>query len=804
MWRDIREAVRALITQPGLTIIVVLTLALAIGVNTTIFSALYGVVLRPLDYRDPDRLVVLFERNRELGLEQEMVSAATYLDWRERNTTFDGIAAYRYRGFTLQQADGPVHLTSVEVSPVVFDVLGARALVGRTFSLDAERAGNGRQVLLSYGAWNRRFAADPNLVGQGILLDGEPYVVVGVMPKSFVFPAGDHDVEIWSPLTMSLDDLPSRPHRMYSAIGKLAPGVTIERAREDMGAVAEGIARENPESNEGWDVALMAAQEQLVGYLRPLLFFLFGAVALVLLVGCINIASLLLARSTRSAKEYAVRAAFGAGHAALVRRSLVESLVLAGLGGVTGLLTAYAGVAVLRRVMPPSIPRLTEVGIDTATLLFTAGVALVSGVGFGLVPALRVMRPRLTEVLQESTRDTALSRRARWVMDGLVGAEVALALVLLTAATLFVRSFQRLANVDPGFRSENVTVMSLALPPSRYGRGDTQRQFFTTLIDRVQQLPRMKSVGAVSALPMSEVGIDFEIPFSVDGLDVSSPSERPRAAYRAVIPGYFEALGIPVVSGRLLDRIDGTGDRKVALINESLRQRYFGNRNPIGRLLRQMPMLGDLEVVGVVGDVRHSGLSADVQPEVFVPFTQLPLSQMNVILHSDEPSNVVAQAVRAEIRALDPELPVIATNTMDQIVAASVGQPRFNMVLLAGLASCAALLAAIGVYGIVSYSVARRTGEIGIRMALGAAHHHTIGLIVWQVIRILAVSVLVGSALALALSRFIEAWLFGIAATDPATYVLVAVAVLLVGIIAATLPAIRATRVDPVIALRQQ
>lgn len=802
MTRDLREVLRFLGANPGFTAVVVLTLALGIGVNSTIFSVLHGVMLRPLQYADPDRLVVLWETNRERSQDQSDVSGATYLDWRERTRTLSGIGAYRYRGFTLTGPEGAERVTSVDVSPALFRVLGVPPLVGRTFTDEEERPGGERFAVLSHGAWLRRFGGNRGVIGQTMILDGQPREIIGVMPADFRLPAGDPEVEIWSPLTLDLSALLSRPHRMYKTIGRLAPGATLEQARADMDRVALDIAGENPDSQTGWGVTLVPAHEQVVGRIGGTLWILFGAVVVVLAVACANIANLLLARSARASREFAVRAAFGAGRWALVRRSAVESGVLALAGGSLGLGLAWWGVHALRPLIPSSVPRADGIGLDPMVIAFTAVIAIGSGLLFGLVPAWRAMRPDLLETLQEGSRSATPSRRARWLSDLMVVGEVSLALVLVIGAGLLLRSFVRLTSIDPGFRTSRVVSLHVVLPETRYPSGAARRQFFHDLLERLRKVPAFEKVGVVSALPMSPLGVQFEIPFTIDGLESSSPSERPRAQYRGVMPGYFEVMDIPIRAGRLFDDFDGRdAGRSVAIVNETLAKRYFGAASPIDRKVK-MPMAGDLTIVGLVGDVKHDGLQAAALPEVFVPYDRLALSQMQIVVLSDLPVADVVAAVRPRIAAIDPMLPIAKASALEDLVSASIAQPRFNMLLVIGLALSAAGLAGVGVYGLVTYAVTRRTPEIGLRAALGAEPAHTFRLVVAGALRLVVAGVVIGLGVAAAVGRSLESLLFGVPPIDLPTYAAAALALVVVGLAAASVPAARASRIDPVRALR--
>jgi putative ABC transport system permease protein len=570
-----------------------------------------------------------------------------------------------------------------------------------------------------------------------------------------------------------------------------------------MDRIAANIARDNPETSAGWGVALVPAHEQVVGDIGSTIWVLFGAVVLVLVIACANIANLLLARSTRTAKEYAVRAAMGASQWALVRRSLVESGSLAGLGGLAGLLVAWWGIGALRPLIPANVPRADSIGLDIPVLLFTGVTAVTAALIFGLFPAWRAMRPHLVEVFQESGRGSSMSRSARRLSDVMVIAEVALALMLLVGAGLLIRSFVQLSSVDPGYRTSGIVAAHIVLPASRYGPSVAKKQFFDTLIQRVNTIPGVERASAVSALPMSPLGVQFELPFTIDGLAETSPSERPRARYRAVTQGYFEAMGIRLVDGRTFDDFDGRENGpKVAIVNELVARRYFPDVTPLDKLVR-IPMAGDLHIVGVVADIRHDGLAASAAPEVFVPYFQFALSEMQVVVATTQRADTIATQMRAMVSQLDPALPIAKVSTIEDLVSSSVAQPRFNMILLAGLALCAALLAALGVYGVVTYAVARRTTEIGIRMALGADAGGTFRMVVLGAGRIVLAGVVLGLSGAALMGKSIESLLFGVASLDAATYVAAALGTVAIGLLAAVLPAVRATRIDPVSALRQ-
>ncbi|MEZ5316226.1 MAG: ABC transporter permease [Vicinamibacterales bacterium] len=803
MRTDVREALRSLLAAPGFTAVVVLTLALAIGVNATIFSVLYGVLLRPLDYADPDRLVTAFESNPRLGQDESEVALATWADWRAWNASFEDLGAWRYRGFTLTGETDPERVQSVETTPSVFAVLGVAPEIGRVFRTEEEAKGHEHLAMLSHGAWTRRFGASPDVIGRTLRLDDESYEIVGVMPASFQFPAGDATVEVWTPLTFDLTAMASRPHRMYRVIGRLRSGVSIEQARQDLGAVAARIARENPATNEGWGARLVDAREEIVGPVGRTLWVLFAAVVLVLVIACANIANLVLARSAGMARGFAVRAAFGAGAWVLIRRSLAETGLLAAAGGLAGFGLAFAGIRALRGLVPANVPRADAIGLDPVVLGFTAGIAILAGALFGLVPAIRAMRPNVLEVLQDAGRGAATGRGARRLSNVMVVAEVALALVLVIGAGLLIRSFVHLTSVDPGFSTTGVVATDLVLPDSRYPRPVAKSRFYATLLDTVRGIPGIDKAGAVSVLPMSPLGNDFGLDFTIAGLESTSPTERPRAAYRGVLAGYFEAMGIRLVRGRDFNAFDGRGDgQKVTIINETLALRYFGGVEPIDRMVR-LPMAGDLRIVGIVADTLQSGLGDAPAPQIYVPYFQLPLSEMQIVARTALAPAEVTARMKTAIAQQDPQLPIVAVRAIGDLVSASVAQPRFNMALLAGLALSAALLAAVGVYGVVTYSVTRRTAEIGIRMALGSDPERTFRDVVTGALRVVLVGILVGGVAAAVLSQWLQALLYGVSGLDLITYGASGVVLAAIGLLAASLPALRASRIDPVVALRE-
>ena len=801
MLRDFRHAFRSLLKTPGFTIVAILTLTVGIGVTTSIFSVVDALLLEPLPYAEPDRVMTLWESNPGLGIDQEQVSAGTFLDWRLRNRSFTDLAAYQIGGRVLTGVEEPEQLAGATVSPSVFDVVGVQPTLGRAFTREEGQAGGDPVVLLSNGFWQRRFGGDPNVVGTAMTLDAQPYTVVGVMPAGFQFPP-DQDVDVWMPLVIPTQLIRVRAMRTYNVVGLLEPEVDVDRAGTELRALAAEIAEQFPQSNRGWSANVTPALDQILGDSTTLVLVVAGAAAFVLLIGCANVANLLLARATRQEREYAIRATLGAGTARLIRRSLAESMMLALLGGAMGLLVTLWGVSLLKGVLPGDLPRVGNIDVDGTVLLFALIASVGAGGLFGLAPAFQVMRPRLAEVLQASTTGGVGGRHGRRLLGALMSTEVALALMLLVSATALLRSFGKLLDVDPGFRTEDVVSVALDLPQSQYRDRELQKQFYNELVDRVAALPGVASAGAVSGLPMSSLGVEFDLPFEIPGRDAPTPGERPRSEYRAVIPGYFKTMGIPLVRGRLLDGFDRAEGHPVMVINETMERLYFNDVDAIGQTLG-VPMAGAIEIVGIVADVLHSGLGEEAKPEMFVSYQNFPLRQMHLVAQSTTAdAGALIRAIREQIRSLDPQLPVAGTATIAELVSGSLAGARFNTVLMSIFSACALVLAAVGIYGVVSYSVAQRTSEIGMRMALGAGPRETMQLVLRQALGFVAVGSVVGIAGAALVGRWIRGMLFEVTTLNPVAVIGVVAFLVATAIVAAAAPARRAMRVDPVAALR--
>lgn len=799
---DLKLAFRSLVQRPAFSSVVVTTLAIGIGINTAIFSIVDAVLLRPLPYQQPERIVTLWEANPQLDVAQDRVAAATFSDWAERSNSFTALGAYNLEDFLLEGTGEPRQVPGARLSPAVFDVIGVRPALGRAFETAEAQPGGDRAVILGHGFWLRQFGGDPGALGRSLTLDGEPYTVVGVMPEGFEFPPGAAEVAVWTPLTISAQALTVRAMRVYYVVALLAPGVDMDQARAELSGVAREIALENPDSNRGWGIDVTPALEQIVGDVRLLLGVLAGSAGLVLLIACVNISNLLLVRSLGQSREFAVRSTLGASRWHLVRRSLAESLVLAGTGGAVGLGVGIAGVQILRRFLPPDLPRIDEVGPDLRMLAFAAAVSLAAGALCGLYPAFRAMRPDLSQVLQEGGRGSSGGRRFRRVLDALVSGQVALALVLLLGAGVTIGSMMNLLRVDPGFRAEGVLSVALSLPENAYPGRDEQIVMLNELVDRINALPDVSVASTVSTLPMSPLGIDFDLPIEIEGRDAPSQGERPRAGYRAVMPGYFEALDIPLVRGRLLDRFDREEGRPVMVLNEAAERLLFPGEDPLGRILG-MPMAGQIEIVGVVGDVLHGGLDAEVVPEVFVSHMNFPLRDTHLVVRAQDgvDAATLAPRIRQAIRAIAPQVPIVRISTMEELINASLARPRFNMTLLLGFAGCALILAGIGIYGVVAYSVAQRSTEIGIRMALGSDRGRTLALVVSQTLMFAGIGAAAGILAAIALGQVVRGLLFGVQPLDPTTLGAATLILTMVTLVAAGLPAWRSVRIPPARAL---
>jgi len=796
---DFRYAFRALTRQPTFAFIALLTLTLGIGANTAIFSMIKTVLLNPLPYEDPEQVVVLWEVNPEGNLEQ--VSIPTYIDWRDETPSVESLAAYRQVNYTFVGSDDPRDVPGVRATPELFAVLKAKAEMGRTFAPDEAIVGNDHVAVLSHGFWERTLGAQPGLVGTTIDLDAEPYTIIGIMPPGFEFPTSTN-VELWTPLAFDPNDRhgQSRRARSLGVVGRVTPEATVEQTQQELNVLAARIAAEYQDSNEGWSVRVVAAHEQLVSASRPALVVLMGAVGFLLLIVCANMANLLLARLSGRRQEIAVRGALGAGRWDLARPILAESLLLSVAGGGLGLLVAVGGLRLLTALPAGGLPRMEQVTLDAGVLLFTTVVSILVAIAFGLLPALQASRSQLHANLSEATGSTG-SFAARRTLSSLVVAEVALALVLLVGAGLMVRSFTKLLQVDPGFEPNNVVAAQVFLPTTTYQQRPQIAQFFEDVIARLREAPGVTAASAVSTLPMQAVAVASALPFSVEGR-VPPETEDPRADVRMVAAGYFETMKIPLLEGRFLDERDTADTTRTAVINETMARRYFPDRSPVGQFIENPH--GRNEVVGVVADVRNQGLDSEPKKQVYLPLRQNPVPAMSLVARTERDPMTFASTLQREIWAVDAAQPIYDLSTMDQILARAVFLPRLSTTLLALFAGAALLLAALGIYGVLSYSVTQRTREIGLRMALGAHAGETVGLVVRNSMLLIVTGVGVGFVAAALLARSMAGILYGISTFDFTAFAVAGVVLVIAGLSASLIPARRAVRIDPLEALRER
>lgn len=799
--QDLRYAFRQLAKSPGFTLIAILTLALGVGATTSIFSVVDGVLLRPLPFPGPDRLVRVYPLNDDGG--PSSFSVLNFLDWRKQSRTIASASLLQTGSMNLTGTSGdPERLSGGWVSPEFFSVLGAPLLAGRAFAPGEDKPGAGKVVVLSEELWTRRFGRDRGLIGRTIHLDGDSYTVIGVAGRSR-WPA---ETDLWMPFELNEEVLnPDNRGAVYlSAVARLKPGVSLDRSRAEARAIAARLEAQYPESNTGFRMDVAGMQEFMTGDVRRPLLVLMGAVLLVLLIACVNVANLLLARASGRESELAVRTALGAGRARIIRQLLTESVVLSLLGGAAGVALAVWATRALVALAPERTPRLHEVGVDGPVLLFTLAVSLITGLLFGLAPALKASRPDLGSVLKEGARGSK-GRPAAFARSLLVVVETGLAVLLLAGAGLLLRSFGELIDVDPGFNPEGAIVFDLAPPDGKYGENDQLRHLADSLLERMRTLPGVTAAGISSfARPLDNSG--FWITFQVEGRPEPRPGEEPAMRIAEVTPDYFEALQLPIVRGRAFTEQDRAGSTPVVILTEAAVREYFPNEEPLGQHITlgwtEDGVAKGGEVVGVVRDFKQATLDRDADPQLFMPFDQNPLGYLSVVVRSTADLGTVAAAARAAVNQVDPDLPLFELSTLEDLVTASVSQPRFYMLLLGGFAGVALIMAAIGMYGVIAYGVSQRSQEIGVRMALGATRDRVVRMVLRQALALAVFGAVFGLALALVATRGMESLLFGVSAMDPAIYVAVAAVLVLVAGLASYLPARRAARTDPQLALR--
>jgi len=826
--RDVRHASRLLLKSPAFTAIALLTLALGIGANTVVFSAFNAVMLRPLPYSEPERIVTVWDSFPQLGVKKIGVTYANFTDLKERSRVFDPLALYVAASnttFNLTGLAGPERVQGARVTADFFRALGVAPVHWRVFRSEDEQEGRNRVAVIGYNLWKRDFGGDARVLDSPLKLNDEDYTVVGVMPAGFEFPSGaempagqqfSSATELWTPLTVP--NTPAarndRTVRSYRAIGRLKEGVTIEQAQADTAAIIKGLVEEHPTENEGLSVSVTTMRENQVGELRPAMIALLASVGFVLLIACANIANLLLSRAAARQREFAVRSALGASRGRILRQLLTESLLLSLTGGVLGLALAYVAARILVALAPANIPRIGDVSIDLRVLAFTVGVSLLTGLLFGLAPAVNASRTDLYEGVKAGGRGSSGGAGQKRLRGLLVVSEVMLVFVLLIAAGLMLKSFRRLLAVSPGFDPSHVLTARVTLPAVSYP-GQKKTLFYHQLVAGLEQQPGVVAAAVVRDLPLS--GTDPRIGVTVEGRTHEQQGDGYTIRDRIISPGYFKVMGIPLMKGRYFDEHDSTDAPGVAVINESAAAKIFPNEDPLGKVFVTGGSYAPdkCTIVGVVGDVKFGGLDSQADPEMYIPYTKLPdsfqqaaIGSMAVVTRASGDPSSLASAVRQQASAIDKDVPVSSLLSMEDVLSGSLAPRRFNLVQLVAFAGVALVLAAVGIYGVLSYWVTQRTREIGIRMALGARAPDVFRLVVFQAMAFVVAGLFIGTAVALGLARFLSGefsgLLFGVKATDPVTFASVGLLLALVALAACLVPARRATKVEPVVALRSE
>ena len=801
LWQDLKYGVRALAKSPGFTAVAVAALALGIGANTAIFSLVDSIVWRPLPYRNPEQLVNLYTSNPKTGSGRSSSSYGDALDWQEQNQTFQDIAVAATWTFNLTGRELPERILGVRASGNLFTVLGVQPVVGRVFTPEDDVPDGENVAVIGYALWHRSFGGEPGIVDQAVTLNGRPHTIIGVMPPGFHYPATD--IELWGTLAGNLSE--SREGRFMNGVGRLAPDVSLAQAQADMDVIAQRLEQEYPDSNTGWRIHIEPLKETVTGSIRPTLLILLGAVGLVLLIACANVASLLLTRATSRHREIAIRASLGAGRARLVRQLLTESVLLALFGAAVGVFGAYWGVEALKVLSPDNLPRLGEVQVDGRVLVFTFGLSMLTVVFFGLAPSLHTVRLELNEWLREGTRTSATRSGRRSPRTLLVVAEVALTLMLLIGAGLLIRTFARVLDVAPGFNPERLLTMNVFLTGNKYDTVPKQKAFVKAAMEKIQSVPGVEAAAMISSLPFGETSTSLN--FQIEGQEVPT-GEAPLTNYRAVDPAYFRTMGIPLLEGQHLTERDDEDSPPVLLVNEAMSRRFWQGEDPVGQTIRwvnQGKEAGPHTIVGVVADVKSFGLDSEERPAVYAPYAQRPFFWLRwktfAIRTGTEPLASV-DATRRAILEVDPNLPVYGIASMEELMAEALAGRRFAMLLLSVFAALALILAAVGIYGVMAYAVSQRTREIGVRVALGARRQDILAMILRQGMLLTFLGVCLGLAGAFAMTRYLENLLFQLAPTDPPKFVAVAGLLVAVAALACYLPARRAVKVDPVTALR--
>jgi putative ABC transport system permease protein len=816
--QDLRFGMRTMLRAPGFTVTAVLALALGIGANTAIFSVVNAVLLRPLPFDQPERLLQVWHTPPQKsfpGLPTFTVSPANFLDWRKDNHSFVGMSAYGFGRYTLTGSGHPEAIRMVAATVGLFSILHAHPLVGRGFVDGEDEPGHEHEVVLSYGFWHSYFAGNPDIVGKDIQLNGQAFTVVGVMGPAFEFPISsdpDQRTQMWKPLEWSAQDRANRDNHNYAVIARLKDGVTLHQAQAELDAISNALAQAYPDSNKGWGAIAIPLRDDLVGEVRPALLILLGAVALVLLIACANVANLMLARALSRRKEVAVRTALGATRRRLLRQALSETLLLALTGAALGLVFAHYGVILVVKFLAQRLPRANEIALDPSVLAFTLGISLLTGLAAGLLPALRMAKADLNQALKQGLGRTAADSGGNRTRNALVVSEVALSLILLIGAGLLIRSLWELHHVNPGFDSSQVVTMTVSVPTGKFPERTEQISYFGRVLDRVRALPGVQSAGLIDSLPLSDDG--SHQPFSMEGRPPAPMAELPEVDVRLISPGYMGAMHIPLLSGRDVDESDVAGRPGAVLISESMATSFWPNQDPIGKRLTlyffpELPRV----IVGVVADVKMTAMNeTQPAPTLYFPVTQISVPRganwrsfgMILVARTNATPLSVVPAITDSIREIDPEVPLLNIRTLDDSVSLSLSPERFTMLLLGAFAGLALLLAVVGIYSVMSYSVSRRRNEIGIRVALGASRSDVLLLIARQALLLALIGSVIGIVGALSLARLMASQLYGVRPTDPVTFISVAALLMIVSLAASYIPARRAMRVDPMVALRYE
>ena len=790
-----------------------MTLALGIGATTAVFTLVNALLIKPLPYKDPARLVLLFEHFKDQHLETIPVSSPEFLDYKTQLKSFDKLAAFDTATFNLTEGELPERVFGAKVSADLFPLLGVQPIRGRTFRPEENAVGRDDVVVISERLWRRKFDRDPRVLGSKLMADGRAFTVIGIMPASFEFPLPLFNItgaqfgeraDIWQPLGFTDQEMKRRSSRNYGVIGRLAPGVSSTQAQAEIETVVRGMRQRYPDNypkGDSFGATIYPLKEQVIGPVKPLLLILLGAVALVLLIACANLATMMLARATAREREMAIRVAVGASRGRLLRLALTESVVLAICGAGVGVFFAIWAIDLVKTIGTQTIPRLSEVHIDGTVLLVTLAIAIGTGLIFGLVPGLASGKPDLTESLKEGGRGSTSGRRHNRLRNVLVVAEVALALVLLTGAGLLLKSFVRLENVNPGFNPDRVLTAEISLPKLRYPDKQSQINFFNELERRVRNLPGVKYAGFTWILPMS--GINSDSSFEIEGRPMDAAHPGPDEELRLVSADYFRALEMPLLKGRFFNAADKLDAPGVVMINQALAHKYWPNDNPIGKRIRVPTREGPVwaTIIGIVGDVHHRGLDQPVQPEWYAPLTQGPYPSMILAVRSSQDPTSLTSAIRREVQAIDPVQPIAHVRTLEQVIADSIAPRRLSVALLTVFALVALVLASVGIYGVMSFLVVQRTHEIGVRMALGAQRSDVLRLIIAHAGALIGAGTILGLIVALLSTSVLRSILYEVSALDLSTFLFVTLILTLVALIASYIPAHRATRADPMIAL---